>query len=295
LGFLERIVQSHNIYLDKNGDLKNMTLYTFGDSWTEGVGGDLESEKKTEIPEERTKIRHLTCWPKYLSDLLGVDFVNMGIGAASNKIIFDSVVSLVKNNTIKKNDLVVIMWSSPLREDVPFFPKDEWHFWGERYKSKEHIFKFILKNTETKNLKYRKFEKEYKEFYLDKIYDESYYNIINQNYIIFLQFLFNKLGINFMFCDAFDSMISKNINTEINKTHFIEKNKYWGFMKFTFRDFLMEKNLSDVWEDQAHFVERIPGKHPNKKGYKIIGDEIYRWIIEQKIIQDRKEEYINIL
>ncbi len=272
-----------------------MILYAFGDSWTEGVGGDLGEEKKTEIPEERTKIRHLTSWPKYLAEMLEIDFVNMGVGAASNKIIFDCVVSLVKNDTIKTNDLVIIMWSSPLREEVPFFPKNEWHFWGERYKSKEHIFKFILKNSEIKNLKYRKFEKEYKEFYMDEVYDESYYNIINQNYLIFLQFLFDKMGINYLFCDAFDNMISKNIIEEINKTKLICKKKYWRFMESTLRDFLIEKGIKDVWEDNIQFTERYAGKHPNKKGYKIIAEELHSWIIENNLIENKKDSYINII
>ncbi len=39
-----------------------MTLFTFGDSWTEGVGADLEEELKTNVFEERTKIRHTLCW-----------------------------------------------------------------------------------------------------------------------------------------------------------------------------------------------------------------------------------------
>ena len=31
-----------------------MKLFTYGDSWTEGVGGNIEEELTTEIPEERT-------------------------------------------------------------------------------------------------------------------------------------------------------------------------------------------------------------------------------------------------
>lgn len=275
---------------------KTMTLYTFGDSWTEGVGCDLEIELNIEDPEERTKFRSQLCWPKYLSDLLGTDFVNMGIGAASNKIIFDSVVSLIKNDTIKTNDLVVIMWSSPLREEVQFFPKDEWHFWGKRYQNKEHIFKFILKNQEVKNLKYRRFEKEYKEFFISEIYDNSYYDIISQNYILFLQFMFKKMGINYLFCDAFEQIVSKNIIKDLDKTHLIDKNNYWNFMESDFREFLISKNLKNVWEDNALFNKNHSGKHPNKNGYKMIAEELHGWILEKNVIQDRAEnKFLNIL
>lgn len=273
-----------------------MILYAFGDSWTEGVGGDIEEEKKTEIPEERTKIRHLTSWPKYLAEMLEIDFVNMGVGAASNKIIFDSAVSLIKNDTIKTNDLVIIMWSSPLREEVQFFPGDEWHFWGKRYQNKEHIFKFILKNQEVKNLKYRRFEKEYKEFFISKIYDDSYYDIIGQNYILFLQFMFKKMEINYLFCDAFENIISKNIIKDLDKTHLIEKNNYWNFMESDFREFLILKNSKNVWEDNVLFNKNNSGKHPSKDGYKIIAEELFRWILEKEIIQHHEEKkFLNIL
>lgn len=273
-----------------------MILYTFGDSWTEGVGCDLEKELNIRDPEEITKFRHQLGWPKYLADLLEVDFVNMGIGAASNKIIFDSVVSLIKNDTIKTNDLIVIMWSSPLRDDVPFFPEDEWHFWGKRYKNKEHIFKFILKNPEIRNLKYRRFEKEYKEFFISEIYNDSYYDIINQNYVIFLQSLFKEMGINHLFCDAFEPIISKNIIKELDKTNLINKNNYWNFMESDLGEFLISKNLKNVWEDNDFFSERYSGKHPNKEGYKIIGEELYRWIKEKNIIKNHdRKKFLNVL
>lgn len=273
-----------------------MKLYTFGDSWTEGVGCDLKEELNIGDQEERTKFRQQFCWPKYLADLLGVDFVNMGAGAASNKIIFDFVVSLVKNDTIKTNDLVVIMWSSPLREKVQFFPPDEWHFWGKKYQNKEHIFKFILKNPEMRNLKYKRFEKEYKEFFISEVYHDAYYDIINQNYVIFLQFLFKKMGINYLFCDAFEQIISKKVIKELDKTHLINKNNYWNFMESNFREFLILKNLKNVWEDNSLFTKNCPGKHPSKDGYKMIAEELHRWMIEKNIINDHKEKsFLNIL
>lgn len=273
-----------------------MTIYAFGDSWTEGVGCDLKKELNINDPEERTKFRQQLCWPKYLADLLNADFINMGIGGGSNKIIFDSVVSLIKNDTIKTNDLVVVMWTSPLREEVQFFPKDEWHFWGKRYQNKEHIFKFILKNPEIRNLKYRRFEKEYKEFFISEVYNDSYYDIINQNYVIFLQSLFKKMGINYLFCDAFEQIISKNVLKELDKTHLIDKNHYWNFMESDFKEFLISKNLRHVWEDNALFSKNNSGKHPSKDGYKIIAEELYRWILDKNIIQNHEEKsFLNIL
>lgn len=63
-----------------------MKLFAFGDSWTEGIGSDVREEMKIEDHEERTKFRNSMSWPKYLADLLNIDFVNYGMGAASNKV-----------------------------------------------------------------------------------------------------------------------------------------------------------------------------------------------------------------
>ena len=46
-----------------------MKLFTFGDSWTEGVGGNIEDEYTTDIPEQKTIIRQKYCWPKHLSGI----------------------------------------------------------------------------------------------------------------------------------------------------------------------------------------------------------------------------------
>ena len=77
-----------------------MKLFTFGDSWTEGVGGDLDEEYTTEIAEDRTSIRHKYAWPTQLSKLLNVDLQNDGVGGFSNNAIFNAVNFKLKNELI---------------------------------------------------------------------------------------------------------------------------------------------------------------------------------------------------
>lgn len=264
-----------------------MKLYAFGDSWTEGVGGCLEEEYTTNIPKEKTKIRQNFCWPKYLSDLLGIELFNFGMGASSNKTIFDMVSHSIHNQTISKNDLVVIMWSSSLRDSLPFFPDDNpWHFWGERYISKKHIYEFIVNKTTSNNTDpHINLKKDYKEFFLENLFSDEYYNIINQNYILYLQFMFDRIGIRYVFCDAFDKMIKKNISKEIDKTNYINKNHYWNFSNKTFKDYLCETNKKEVWEDRQFWNDtKYGGKHPSKFGYEIIAKELYDWILDKNIL-----------
>jgi len=266
-----------------------MKLFTFGDSWTEGVGGDLIEEEKTNSPEERTKIRQNFCWPKYLSDLLEIEFCNFGMGASSNKTIFDVVSHSIHNQTFSKNDLVVIMWSSSLRDSLPFFPDDNpWHFWGERYLNKKHIYQFIVNTTKLNNTDSHiniNLKKDYKEFFLENLFSDQYYNIINQNYILYLQFMFDRIGVRYVFCDAFDTMIKKNILKEIDKTDYINKNHYWNFSNKTFKDHLCETNKKEVWEDKKLWDDNhYGGKHPSKFGYQLIAKELYHWILEKNIL-----------
>lgn len=263
-----------------------MKLFTFGDSWTEGVGSDVNLEKLSNNQIEKTKIRHNFCWANYLSKLLDVEFINLGMGASSNKTIFDMATQSIHNQTINKDDLVVIMWSSSLRDELPFFPSyNPWHFWGERYTSKKHIYEFIVGKSESnKSDLHLNLKKEYKEFFLENIFSNSYYNIVNQNYIIYLQYMFEKIGIRYLFCDAFDNMIKEDITIEIDKTHLINKNHYWGFRDKTMKDFLVDANLKNVWEDGDFWVNNKGGKHPSRYGYELIGNELYKWIIEKNIL-----------
>jgi len=266
-----------------------MKLLTFGDSWTEGVGGNLEEEKKTEIPEERTSIRQEYCWPKHLSKLLNCEFKNNGVGAFSNNAIFNTVCYQLKNEIITSDDFVVIMWSSSLRDQLPFFPSENnFHIWGKRYKSKQHLFKYIFDGVAGDNAKYNRAEKNFRDYYISNLFNETYYDIVNQNYILHLQFMFKELGIRYVFCDAFDTIINKNIDDSSNKTHLIDSDRYWGYRNKTMANLLIDTKRKDVWEDNNHWVDSTAGKHPSGVGYELIADELYKFIIDGDLLVQNK-------
>jgi len=272
-----------------------MKLFTFGDSWTEGVGSDWQEELKTEDLEERTKIRHKYAWPTLLSKHLNIPFDNFGIGGCSNKSIFDAVCNSVDTDLIKKDDLVVIMWSSSLRDSVPFFPdNNSWHYWGERYKRKEYLYKKVFKNTNI-TTKYDRIKKEYQEYFLANLFTDEYYQIVNQNYILYLQWMFKKIGIRYIFCDAFDLMIKDDISKNIDKTNLIDKNHYWGISNKTLKDLLINTNRKDVWGDGQHWKDLTEGKHPNKNGYKLIANELYDFILNKNILTYKTNNIENII
>lgn len=264
-----------------------MKLFTFGDSWTEGVGSDLAEESMFNTIPEKTKIRHKYCWPKLLADLLKCDLQNDGAGGVCNDLIFESVCSRLKNEIIKKNDFVIIMWSSSLRNNLPFFPKENnLNLWAKRYKTKMFLYQYLFQKDSESNYEYNRLDKDFKDFYIRELFTDTYYDIINQNYILYLQFILKGMGIRYLFCDAFDNMISSDILTDIDKTNYIDKNRYWGFKNKTFANFLIDTNRKDVWEDNEYWKDTTVGKHPNKNGYKLISDELYNFIIKNQLLDN---------
>ena len=273
-----------------------MKIYTYGDSWTEGVGGNRTEEDSTNILEEKTNIRHRYSWPTQLSKLLKLDLQNDGVGGFSNNAIFNAVSLKLKNGIITSDDFVIIMWSSSLRDPLPFFStQDDFFIWGKRYKKKEYLLKYIFDGITGDNLKYNRAEKNFRDYYISNLFNETYYNIVNQNYILHLQFIFKELGIRYLFCDAFDTTINKNIEVLVDKTDLIDGDRYWGYRNKTMADLLINTNRKDVWEDNDNWTNSTAGKHPSGIGYELMANELYKFINEGNLLTHNNSKNTNLL
>jgi lysophospholipase L1-like esterase len=252
-----------------------MILHTYGDSWTEGHGTDLESELSIKDRQEIRKVRNTYSWPKLLSEKLNIDHINNGKSGSSNISIFNAVSDDVKNGVIKRGDLVVIMWSSSLRDNVPFLPNNEWISWSiEQLVETPNRF---INSYQSGSSEYDEFLKKYKEFFIGSLFNQNYYNIVNQNYIIFLQKLFDSYGIKHYMCDAFETMII-NLQKEDDFTHLINKKNYWNFGQKNFKEHLYGLKRFDIWEEILKTKQSLGGIHPNKKGHQILTEELHRCI-----------------
>lgn len=249
-----------------------MKLFAYGDSWTEGQGVNPSKEKTFQTREQRKKYRNDRSWPMKLSKLLRCEHENQSISGVSNNYIFNSVILDIKSNLMNPGDLIVIMWSSSLRDNLPFFPNGEWHAWDDTNILGDHNTKLVTDTT-----LYQDFLIKFKKFYILDLYTQNYYNIINQNYILFLQKLCEHYNINYIFCDAFDKMID-NIDLNYDKTYNINTTKYWGFGRTTFKQFLISKKNKMVWESPTNSATNISGIHPSELGYELISDELYSFI-----------------
>lgn len=255
-------------------------LVAYGDSWTIGEGCNREIED-TLSKHEKMAYQKENSWVKFLSDSLNIPYENNGISGNPNNKIFNQIIDDVKNGITTKNDLVVIMWSSSLRDYLPFMPhgpKGEWLSWSTKHlmQTPERFFT----STQTENRYYDFFMEDYKKFWLTNLYSDLYYSVVNQNYIIFLQQFFAHYKVNYVLCDGIEDMFL-GINRDYDKTHLIQTKNYWGCMKTTFREWLIQNTDETYWEYQEDWDNRST-QHPNVKGYNLISDELYRFISDIK-------------
>jgi len=254
-----------------------MMLHAYGDSWTAGVGCDRKIEDN--LPKkDKIKFQNDNSWVNFLSKKMNIPHVNNGVNGLSNLKIFNNVINDLKNGVIKKEDLSVIMWSSSLRDTVPFLPSGEWVTWSVRHLIDEpHKF---LNSYQSEHIDFDKFFIKFKQLYITEIFNQNYYNIVNQNYIIFIQKIFEFYGMKYIMCDSFESMLI-DLHKKDDITHIIDKAYYWGFNKQTFKDFLNENNKNNIWEYQNEKYKSRASQHPNKEGYKLISEELYKYIIKR--------------
>jgi len=179
---------------------------------------------------------------------------------------------------------------------LPFFPtEDDFFIWGKRYKTKEHLLKYIFEGVTGDNVNYNRAEKNFRDYYIGNLFNDTYYDIVNQNYVLHLQFIFKELGIRYLFCDAFDIMINKNIDKLVDKTHLINSDRYWGYQTKTMANLLIDTNRKDVWGDNNNWMDTTTGKHPNNNGYKLIADELYKFIKEGNLLISTKPKNSHLL
>jgi hypothetical protein len=258
-----------------------MILHAYGCSWTAGEGTDRKIEN-TLSGSDKLKFQNENSWVKFLSDALNISSINNGVCGNSNNKIFNKIVTDVKSKKIGKEDLVIIMWSSSLRDTVPFLPTGEWVTWSVKHLIQEpHKF---INSHKTEDEQYDSFFKSYKEFFIGELFNQNYYNIVSQNYIIFIQTLLKHYNIKYVMCDSFEKMVI-DLNKKDDVMGNIDKSYYWNFNNKTFRDFLNEKKVLDIWEHQTEKFETTASQHPNRSGYQLISNELYNYIIKNKIMK----------
>ncbi len=255
-----------------------MKIITFGDSWTSGEGTNHSITRKWEVNEmeKMEQYNKSHSWTRYLADKIGVQYKNFGETGSTNYRIFSNVFEQFAQDQINKDDLVIIMWSSPLRDPLPFFPHMfsktgpiglSWSLKELATDSKESLKRYYdhWGKTNKQWITYMendliKFMDNYFPFYLENLHDESYYKLLNTNYMIMLEKYLKSKGIDYIMCNAFEEL---NYDKKL-----VDITNYYNHQ--TMFEFL--SNKGEVWED-TQSIYTI--KHPNTQGHKLIAEELF--------------------
>lgn len=103
------------------------------------------------------------------------------------------------------------------------------------------------------------------------------------NYICNLQIYFSKLNIDYVFLNAFDSILSNehSLYNLINLNKWIMPNSHMHHFLWS-KLHLIDKDLPySYWEDNKKITSEYScGAHPNRLGYNLIANEIYDFMVE---------------
>ena len=186
-----------------------MKLYSFGDSFTQGLGtdrkvehtlmgGDKDWDSWTEEKKntQRSKISKFwieNSFTHMLADKLDCEYKNFGQNGSTNMYIVETMMR--NSHLFKKGDLIIIGWTSSLRDKIPFWPKQVKYKWIAPSQQVKNSFllpnanmrgaQHIGVDTEESNEELKN-EKEGHEFFtnftkgwLVEGYQEEYYHLYN--------------------------------------------------------------------------------------------------------------------
>ena len=269
-----------------------MNLYSFGDSFTMGLGMDKKFEESnlgehpdwdTMTDEQKNKQRSIVanfwkdnCFTKLLSDKLNTDFSkNHAVAGCSN---LDIVNSIVTNSfKFKPDDIVLVGWTSSLRDKITFWP-DNPITWisssklqaAHDFETKQKAGVFHSKKFQKEEDTLKKFWKELPKKWLIHPHYEEYYHIFNTQILYFTQELLNHFQVKYIFFNAFEPMLKRKEQT-------IDMSKYWkggdeSIWTYTKHD----DNLLELKDYSGNSIIR----HPSKEGHKYFSKSLYKFYKE---------------
>lgn len=98
-----------------------MRLICFGDSWTAGNGIEEEEKYGSQLLKIANgfyeKLRIHNCWPRWLANKMECLYVTFAMEGRSNPEILQDIETVLKDNVIKSDDLLIVMLTYPYRRD----------------------------------------------------------------------------------------------------------------------------------------------------------------------------------
>lgn len=277
-------------------------IHCFGDSWTQGIGTEW-APGEGRIPMEERYNENFSwdehykkySWPGQLKELFDnkVSIKNYGSAGYSNDDIYKDIMQSIWRREIKKGDFVIVSLSSIIRQPLPFLYSDDDTRGFVNYSNS--CFVHYKKGFQDDKLHWietissERLRNATNTAYMDYIVNRFNYDFlyeISMNFICNLQVYFEELGFDYLFVNAFENNISKNVHF-YNK---IKKDK-WLLFDYTLQEYLLDKSKDfdiskgySVWEDDTIEVEKNhDGPHPNRIGYRMIAELVYEHIKNKKL------------
>jgi lysophospholipase L1-like esterase len=264
-------------------------IYSFGDSFTAGLGVDREYETSqlgghpdwnTMTDEQKgiqrkkvERFRHENSYTAHFARRVGIGYSNNGLSGCSNIHILNSIFE--SGDDFKQGDIVFVGFTSSLRNPISFFPR-KFSESGWKLAPNLSVLKgFVDLKISTPIMKYyseesMSFFQDYSKFYLTEMFDEQYYEIVNYNIIVFLQKYLEYKKVNYIMFDAFDYMVNKNYE-HINQKY------YWNFNNETIYSYITSFNDEGLLEMEGYNLHNQAPRHPSTAGHKLFAEELYKF------------------
>tara|TARA_Y100000361_G_scaffold28240_1_gene23180 strand:+ start:335 stop:1264 length:930 start_codon:yes stop_codon:yes gene_type:complete len=289
-------------------------IIAFGDSWTMGEGWVDHPEEKIAIKEREwdneiyktesqkiIQIRNENSWVRMLAEEYGVKWSNHGSSGSSNRDMLNKFWDIIMRPHILNSDskpLIIVMFSSFMRDSLEIFPgpwektflgwthdefKENPNFYTNPFEQKlKNVYgNEVMKEVAPKTFDYikelKKFELTYRKKYIVDIFEESFLEHVNVNYVNLIHDACKYFDIPLIMCNAFETVIKDR--PQYKKFKF--KN-YFLQDSTMYHELIKEDNYQDLFQKSEYFQEytlaKMTGQHPNLKGYKKITGYIKEFI-----------------
>jgi len=235
-----------------------MKLFTIGCSFTEGQG--LKNHK-------------IECYSHQLSEKLNLKYYNFGSSGASNDYIFRKIFELIENNTISKEDIIVIQWTHYNRKELPvIYKKRNWyHYAPNTY--------FPMWDKQISN-DYLNVQPEYMGIELQS----EMHELKDKNSKLLDTYSFNFLH------NEYQKTTTKNYIKALYTylEHFRYKHLHffgWGDCVI---DGIIENKSLLLKENFGEFTNTIGNEHPNKEGHLKWAEHLHQKLKENNYIKEIK-------
>ena len=285
-----------------------MKVISFGDSFTSGLGTDrvkeqeIKDSKARDVHDLHQEFTTSHSFTRYFADKLNLDWVNRGEPGSCNKTIISNIFQYHADRFFNKGDIVLVSFTSSLRDQFPFFPTLKERQWKglswnvqeifepfkdvrtyEQYKATASPSDLQGLKVNPENVAAGYFMNDFKKFFLTEMFDYRYYDFFNFNMIALLQQFFAFIEVDYILIDAFEPTF---YGSTYDKRDLIDTYKhYWKYNNHNIASYLEQYEDRDLFElNGFNNTSDFNTRHPSTKGHKLFAESLHKHYINTRDI-----------